>query len=35
MEGDEQCDGEDLGGYTCDDLSCTTGTPTCTTECKI
>ena len=34
-EGNEACDGSDLGGATCDDVSCSGGTPGCTVACEL
>ena len=35
LEGSEECDGTELGGATCGDVDCATGTPTCTTSCTL
>jgi hypothetical protein len=35
IETGEECDGPDLGGATCSDNGCTSGTVSCTTQCKL
>jgi hypothetical protein len=35
IDGGEECDGSALGGATCNDVACTTGTPTCTASCTL
>jgi hypothetical protein len=34
-EGNEQCDGNDLGGATCGDVGCSSGTVACTESCTL
>jgi DNA-binding beta-propeller fold protein YncE len=34
-ESGEQCDGGDLGGASCSDQGCSSGTPTCSSSCKL
>jgi len=33
--GTEECDGADLNGAACSDIGCTSGTPTCLTDCTL
>jgi extracellular elastinolytic metalloproteinase len=35
IDAGEQCDGGALGGATCGDVACATGTPTCTAQCTL